>query len=156
MLVVPLAHATWAAHIEPQLKTGQTLLAQIPLPGQLPQWSVPPHPSPMSPQYWPPPDAVQALRTQVGPPVHRPLLWSQTHPAWKVEQVSPQSAVPPQPSPTLPQYLKLAAPSQTSFVQPGPPTQEFEAALHTHPAWRLAQLSPQSIPRPQPSPTLPQ
>jgi hypothetical protein len=79
------------------------LLAQVPLPGQSPQWSVPPHPSPMSPQYWPPPDVVHAPRTQVGPPVHRPLLSSQTQPVWKVEQVSPQSTVAPQPSPTLPQ-----------------------------------------------------
>ncbi len=103
MLVDPVAHFTWAAHMAPQLWTGQTLAAQVPLPGQSPQWSVPPHPSPMSPQYWPPPDVVHAVRTQAGPPVHKPLLWSHTQPAWKVEQESPQSTVPPQPSPTLPQ-----------------------------------------------------
>src|SRR5208283_4062727 len=156
MLVVPLLHLSCAAHIEPQLTTGQTLLVQVPLPGQSPQWSVPPHPSPMSPQYCPPPAVVHAMRTQLGPPVHRPVLVSHTQPAWKAEQVSPQSTVPPQPSPTWPQYLAFGPPSQTSLWQSAPPTQEFVAVLHTHPGSRLAQVSPQSIPRPQPSPTAPQ
>jgi hypothetical protein len=110
----------------------------------------------MSPQYWPPPATVQAVRTQLGPPAHRPWLVSHTQPALKAEQVSPQSTVPPQPSPTLPQVLALGLPSQTSFLQSAPPTQEFVAVLHTQPDWKLAHLSPQSIPRPQPSPTFPQ
>src|SRR6202142_1074507 len=115
MLVVPASHLACAAHMAPQATTGQTWLAQVPLPGQSPQWSVPPHPSPMSPQYCPPPEVVHAVRTQLGPPVHRPLLGSHTQPSWKAEHVSPQSTVPPQPSPTLPQYLASGLPSQTSF-----------------------------------------
>jgi hypothetical protein len=79
-----------------------------------------------------------------------------TQPALKAEQVSPQSIVPPQLSPTLPQYLAFGPPSQTSFLQSSPPTQELVAVLHTHPGLRLAQVSGQSIPRPQPSPTFPQ
>ena len=110
----------------------------------------------MSPQYWPPPATVHAVRTQLGPPVHKPWLVSHTQPALKVEKVSPQSTVPPQPSPTLPQYLAFGFPSHTSFLQSAPPTQELVAVLQTHPGLRLAQVSEQSIPRPQPSPTFPQ
>jgi hypothetical protein len=110
----------------------------------------------MSPQYWPPPAALHELRTQLGPPPHKPLAVSHTQPGLNAEHVSPQSTVAPQPSPTLPQYLALGSPSHTSLVQPDPPMQELVAALQTHPGFRLAQLSPQSIPRPQPSPTFPQ
>ena len=155
-LVVPVGHLTCAAHMAPQLATGQTLLAQVPLPGQSPHWSVPPQPSPMSPQYWPPPATVQATRVQLGPPTHRPLLVSHTQPALKAEQVSPQSTVPPQPSPTLPQYRAFGVPSHTSFLQSAPPTQVCLAVSHTQPALRPAQVSPHSRARPQPSPTWPQ
>jgi hypothetical protein len=96
------------------------------------------------------------MRTQLGPPAHRPWLVSHTQPALKAEQVSPQSTVPPQPSPTLPQYRALGLPSQTSLLQSAPPMQELVVVSHDQPGLRLAQVSGQSIPRPQPSPTLPQ
>jgi hypothetical protein len=82
-----------------------------------------------------------------------PLLVSHTQPVLKAAQVSPQSTVPPQPSPTLPQNRAFGSPSQTSLLQSAPATQEFVALLHDHPGLRLAQVSPQSSSRPQPSPT---
>jgi hypothetical protein len=49
---------------------------------EVPQGSVDPHPSPMSPQYWSPFAVVQASGTQLalGPALHR-LSW-QSHPAF--------------------------------------------------------------------------
>jgi hypothetical protein len=68
----------------------------------VPQGSVDPHPSPMSPQYWSPFAVVQASGTQpaVGPALHR-LSW-QAHPA--LVHVVPQWSVAPHPSPMSPQY----------------------------------------------------
>jgi hypothetical protein len=68
----------------------------------VPQDTVDPHPSPMSPQYWSPFAVVQASGTQpaVGPALHR-LSW-QAHPVFA--QVVPQASELPQPSPMVPQY----------------------------------------------------
>jgi hypothetical protein len=66
-----------------------------------PQWSVDPHPSPMSPQYWSPDAVVQVFGTQpaFGPALHNP--WSHSQPS--LGQAAPHSSVPPQPSPIVPQ-----------------------------------------------------
>jgi hypothetical protein len=68
----------------------------------VPQFTVDPHPSPISPQYWSPFAVAQDRGTQlaVGPALHK-LLW-QVHPS--LVQVAGQSSFDPQPSPISPQY----------------------------------------------------
>jgi len=155
MLVVPLAHLSCAAHIEPQPRPGQTLLLQSAA-RAVAAVERPAAPVADVAAVLPPPATVQAVRTQLGPPAHRPWLVSHTQPALKAEQVSPAVDGSAATITDLPQVLALGLPSQTSFLQSAPPTQEFVAVLHTQPDWKLAHLSPQSIPRPQPSPTFPQ
>lgn len=69
--------------------------------GHAPQASVPPHPSPMVPQYLSPLGAsqVDAVHTDDGP-MHMPS--SQSQPV--LAQVLLQWTTPPQPSPMSPQY----------------------------------------------------
>src|SRR3712207_2767508 len=82
--------------------------------GQSPQCSTLPQPSPMSPQYRPAlASSTQVRGVQLGT-VHSCLISPLPHspPAGQ----SPQSKVPPQPSPTLPQYRVLPA-SQVFLTQ---------------------------------------
>jgi hypothetical protein len=108
----------------------------------MPQSKLPPQPSPMVPQYWPPLAAVQVPFVQLAG-MHT-LFALHTWP----EGQSPQGKDPPQPSPTVPQnWLPLLpqvrgmqpAFTQTLFVQLVPAAQV-----------------PQSKPWPQPSPMVPQ
>src|SRR5262249_39055563 len=111
----------------------------------MPQSMVPPQPSPIVPQYWPPPGAVHVPFVQLAgwqtlarpPPPHTPP--SAQAPHW---------SVPPHPSPIVPQKVSPPRP-HVSLLQFGltqtPP-------VHVVPVGH----SPQSIPRPHPSPTLPQ
>ena len=64
------------------------------------QVSVPPQPSPIVPQYWPPPAGVQVIFLQLGSPQTLATPWP-AHVAG-AGQV-PQSSDPPQPSPMVPQ-----------------------------------------------------
>ena len=113
-----------------------------------PQSRVPPQLLPMVPQYWPP-IGVHVMGTQSG------SLQTLATPEVAVPQTPlfgqvPQSRVPPQPSPIMPQKRVLAAPLQVPGTQPGstqmPP-------LHCCPA---GQLLLQSSARPQPLPIVPQ
>jgi hypothetical protein len=62
----------------PVVMLGQTLGTPVPPPGGAPpqvpvgqvagQFNVPPQPSPMVPQYWPPPVGVQVIFLQLGSP----------------------------------------------------------------------------------------
>src|SRR5262245_24986032 len=61
---------------------------------------VPPQPSPMRPQYWPPPAGMHVIFTQLGSP-HTPATPRPPHVAGAVH--APQSSIPPQPSPIVPQ-----------------------------------------------------
>jgi hypothetical protein len=63
-----------------------------------PQSIVPPHPSPMAPQYWPP-VGLQVSRGQDGPPLHEPS--TQNQPLFG--QVVPQSMLPPHALQMVPQ-----------------------------------------------------
>jgi len=110
------------------------------------QLSVPPHPSPIVPQYWPPPATVQEIGWQLGSPqtfmTPRP---PQVAGAWHV----PQSRTPPQPSPIMPQKRDVPTlqVNGTQFDKTHTPD-----ALHV----ALVGQPPQFIARPQPSPTVPQ
>ena len=77
------------------------------------------------------------------------LAASQTAPAAQL----PQSRACPQPSPTEAQYFPPAK-VQLIGVQPGLP-QRFDTPVPPHVSG-AAQLEPQSIERPQPSPIVPQ
>src|SRR5262245_25306198 len=117
-------------------------------PGQaMPQSRVPPQPSPMTPQYRPPPAGVQLPGTQLGSP-HTPA--TPRPPQLAGDMQAPQSSIPPQPSPTTPQKRDPAG-LQVSGTHPAPATHSPEP-LHT---WAPAQ-PPQSMARPQPFPTVPQ
>jgi hypothetical protein len=107
LVVAPPSQRTCFKHKLPQLS--QTLAVTAPqgtppsveqVAGQL---KVPPHASPILPQYCCTPLAfLQAAFTQSGPPTHTLLLHVQLVPA--AEQSMPQSSELPQPSPMLPQY----------------------------------------------------
>jgi hypothetical protein len=89
-----------------QLDEGQTWFAHVPEPGHIAgHFNVPPQPSPMSPQYCPPSGVVQEIFLHEGPPVQIPWVASQVQPGPALAQSSPQERTPPQPSPTMPQYL---------------------------------------------------
>jgi hypothetical protein len=81
---------------------------------QAPQLSVPPQPSPIVPQYWPP-IGVQVIGLQVGSLQTSATLAPQVPPFGQL----PQSSVPPQPSPMLPQKRALLAPLQVRGTHPG-------------------------------------
>jgi hypothetical protein len=84
---------------------------------QLMQSSDPPQPSPIMPQYCPPPATAQVSGVQPAG-THRPPL--QTCPLAHI----PQSTERPQPSPIVPQYFAPAPPdAQVIGVQLGPPMQ---------------------------------
>src|SRR5262245_30966983 len=78
------------------------MLAPPQVMGALQPWqsSVPPQPSPILPQYWPPLASAQVIGEQVVG-THRPprQVWPAAQP--------PQSSSRPQPSPILPQYATL-------------------------------------------------
>lgn len=126
----------------------------VPVPGQTPavhtpafgqgvlQSRLPPQPSPMVPQYWPPFDAVHVPGVQLAGT--QTLLALQTWP----DGQAPQGRLPPQPSPTVPQNWLPALP-QVSGTQPAA-TQTLLVQL-----WPVGQ-SGQVSPCPQPSPMVPQ
>jgi hypothetical protein len=116
-------------------------------PGQAaPQSRVPPQPSPIVPQYWPPPAGVQEIFWQLGSP-QTPATPRPPHDAGAVQ--APQSNIPPQPSPMTPQKRETAA-LQVKGTQP--------AVTHSPVAVQdcVAAQAPQSMALPQPFPTLPQ
>jgi hypothetical protein len=123
---------------------------------QAPQSIWPPQPLPTMPQYWPLvcEHEVTEQRPESGlaPQTFGMPLPPQVNPP----EQPPQSILPPQPSPTMPQYLPFG---WSHFV--GVQAPESSAAPHTPgvPAppqlWPVGQL-PQSILPPQPSPTTPQ
>ena len=86
--------------------------------GALQPWqsSVPPQPSPILPQYLPPPGIAQVSGMQFAGTQRPPL---QILPAEHLPQSSPR----PQPSPTLPQYCALPPEVQVIGGQLGPPMQ---------------------------------
>jgi hypothetical protein len=86
--------------------------------GQTPQFCVPPQPLPMVPQYWPP-LCVQLTGVGQLPPSGDPpqTLGSPPPPQVDVPGQTPQSIVPPQPLPTMPQYWPPTW-LQVSFWQP--------------------------------------
>src|SRR5580698_3803457 len=75
---------------------------QVLAPLQAPQSSEPPQPSPMAPQYWAPPAALQVAGTQPATTQTPPLQ------VWPLGQ-APQLTEPPQPSPIVPQYVAVPA-----------------------------------------------
>src|SRR5436190_558913 len=83
---------------------------------QLMQSSGPPQPSPIIPQYWPPPAIAQVSGMQPAG-THSPPLQT-----WPPAQ-APQSSERPQPSPIGPQYLTAPPDWQVIAVQLGPPMQ---------------------------------
>ena len=118
--------------------------------GQAPQSTLPPHPLPTTPQYWPV-GCVQTVGVQAPESAEAPqTLEIPPAPQLKGDAQSPQSSKRPHPSPIAPQYVpptcvhvRGAQPSigvlQTFCTQSCPPVQ-----------------SPQSSIPPQPSPILPQ
>src|SRR5262245_53348021 len=67
---------------------------------------------------------------------------------------APQSRVPPQPSPTIPQYLPPGGVQVTAWHIPPPVPQTL--ATPPPPQVSVPERPPQSIRRPQPSPIMPQ
>ena len=77
---------------------------------------MPPQPSPILPQYWPPPAIAQVSGVQLAGTQRPPLqIWPAAH--------VPQSSSRPQPSPTLPQYFAPPPDVQVIAGQLGPPMQ---------------------------------
>jgi len=134
---------------------GQTLGTAAGPPGRVPpqvpigqvvgQFSVPPQPSPIVPQYWPPPASVQVIFLQLGSPQTLATPWP---PQVAGAVQFPQSSDPPQPSPIMPQYREVPT-LQVVGTQPGM-RQMFDVQT-----WPFGQ-APQSSVRPQPSPMLSQ
>jgi hypothetical protein len=83
---------------------------------QLMQSSDPPQPSPIMPQYWPPPAIAQVSGVQPAG-THSPPLQT-----WPFAQV-PQSSERPQPSPIMPQYFAAPPDAQVIAAQLAPPMQ---------------------------------
>ena len=120
--------------------------APMPFGQAVPQSSVPPQPSPMTPQYWPPPAGMQVIGLQPGSPQTPGDAAAR---AGRGRLAAAAVEMPPQPSPIVPQ--KRDAPAlQVSGTQ-------LDATHRPEPlqVWPAAQ-PPQSSARPQPSPTLPQ
>jgi hypothetical protein len=108
------------------------------------QSSVPPQPSPISPQYLPPPAMLQVSAVQLGGTQTPPRqIWPSAHAA--------QSSARPQPSPIAPQYLTVPPEPQVSGVQLGPPTQMLLLQI-----WSPGQTPQSSFPPAQPLPIWPQ
>ena len=130
---------------------GRKLEPQVSPPGQaLPQSMVPPQPSPILPQYCPPPAGVQVSFLQPGSPQTPGWVPPAAPPQIAGAAQVPQSRVPPQPSPTTPQNREPPA-LQVRGTQPAPATHNPEALQ----IWGKSQ-PPQSMARPHPSPTRPQ
>ncbi len=132
---LPQASQTWAV-VSPQGRPFAHAAGQL---------SVPPQPSPTSPQYCCTPLALlQVVFGQSGPPTHTLLL--QTHPLPAAEQSVPQSSEWPQLSPTVPQYWPPLANLQANGVQTslGP---LHKPLSQTHPL--LLHVVPQSTDDPQ-------
>ena len=73
---------------------------QVPIGHVIGQFKLPPQPSPIVPQYWPPPVGLQVIFLQLGSPQTLATPW----PAQVAGAVqAPQSIEPPQPSPIMPQ-----------------------------------------------------
>ena len=83
---------------------------------QVPQSMVPPQSSPMTPQYWPP-IGLQLTRFVQLPAARRTRPAMPAPPQVRGAVQPPQSSVPPQPSPIMPQYLPPPAVLQVSGVQ---------------------------------------
>src|ERR1700690_2958454 len=135
LVVAPPAQATCFRHRLPQLQTWAELQV-VPVGHVDGQVSVPPHPSPMEPQYCCTPLAVlQATFTQSGPPTQT-LLLPHTQLVPEAEQSVPQASELPQPSPTVPQYCPPEAGLQVSDVHTSgnplhrPPWQVHPVLLH--------------------------
>jgi hypothetical protein len=152
LVVAPPSQVTRLAHSLSQLQTWAALQA-VPSGQAVGQLNVPPHPSPMSPQYCPPSAGLQEILWQAGPPTHTFLLpHTQSPLAPAVEQSVPQSTARPQPSPTIPQYWPPAAGLQEIAGQSFGPL--HKPSWQVHPA--LAHVVPQSTFPPHLSPSTPQ
>ena len=112
-------------------------------PGQSPQVSVPPQPSPMIPQNRPPPIASQVTGTQ---PVRTQTPPRHSSPVGHI----PQSSGFPQPSPIVPQN-RPAPISHLMGVQVGPPTHRFCSQIQSGGHGSVQEIRP-----PQLSPISPQ
>src|SRR4051812_21768317 len=91
------------------------VVSQVLPAGHAPQSCELSQPSPTTPQYWPPVKAQETL-VQLGLPQMLALLAPLPSPAGQVE---PQLAVPPQPSPIVPQYVTPEAVQLWVGTQPG-------------------------------------
>lgn len=125
---------------------GQILEAHTPPSAQLPQSSLPAQPLPITPQYCPPPCAVQVMGTQPGGPPQRFGMFPPPHTAPPGQ--SPQVSVPPQPSPMVPQNR----PAIVSHVIGTHPVRTQTPPRHSSPFGHI----PQSSGFPQPLPIVPQ
>jgi len=102
LVMAPPSQLTWFRHRLPQLQTWAEAQA-VPAGQLVGQLSVPPQPSPISPQYCCTPLALlQATFTQSAPPTHT-LLLPHTQLVPEAEQSVPQASALPQPSPMVPQ-----------------------------------------------------
>jgi hypothetical protein len=143
--------------VQPPPVPGQMLFApQTPPSGHaIPQSLVPPQPSPMTPQYCPPPGVVHAKGTQ--------LAGTQTFGFCAAPQVPPAGQVPheiepPQPSPMVPQKRNPMA-SQVSglqllgmqklFLQVSPLGHVMQSSERPHPS----PMTLQYLPAPPPPPS---
>src|SRR5580765_1786167 len=112
VVAVPVHFGTLQAiPVQPQVvMLGQTLGTPMPPPGGAPpqvpigqvagQFRVPPQPSPIVPQYWPPPVGLQVIFLQFGSPQTLGTFWP---PQVAGAVQAPQSSERPQPSPIVPQ-----------------------------------------------------
>src|SRR5690606_4862297 len=147
VVVAPFAQASTShsspVHSGPVGHTfGIPISPQTPPSGHSPQSIVPPQPFPISPQYCPPDSVVHEMGVQF---VESPHTFSMPPPPQVFGGAhSPQSSVPPQPSPTSPQNSPPIV-SQVSGTQPGPVQLP---PVHVCPDGH----SPQSSVPPQPAP----
>ena len=129
---------------------------QVGAPAQPPQSIWPPQPSPTMPQYLPfacwqlvgvhAPESEFAPQTFARPAP--PQVCPSRHP--------PQSTEPPQPSPTMPQYLPFACVQLRRVHAPESGAKPQRFGMPSPPQLWPAGHPPQSIWPPQPSPTMPQ
>jgi hypothetical protein len=91
-------------------------------------------------------------------PGAQPQRWAKGEPQTAGdEQVAGQFRIPPQPSPTVPQYCCTPlALLQVVFMQEGPPRHTLPVSGHPQPLPEAEQSVPQLSEPPQPSPTVPQ
>src|ERR1039457_3686401 len=100
MVVEPVSQrAIW--QMRPALQTQTLLVHVVPAGHGAVQVMELPQPSPtVPPQYWPPAAVLHVSGTQLVSPLHGPVVVSRT---WPAAQSAPQTRLPPQPLPTVPQ-----------------------------------------------------